>query len=541
MLPRFDEKLTPDFFRLTGKLRAVVTCCLLVLNFASYPMVDSLALDRGVFDKMFAFHTPMHIVDALLGLWIWKGSLSPRQMRITTYVCLSIEMVTTLVVMYAFGSVSSHMLIIAVVLLLTYRLAYDFWIGFTALVIVVAGHWAIVIAEVAGFLPPQPLAIGPVDTVYLLPGREIGAMTFITLMMLLTFAIAHWAVARFRYRDAAVRLLREQLYASDRHRVGRHSGRQLGDVYVLGELLGTGGMGEVYRGTHRARDEDLAVKLLHPHLIDDASVLERFRREAQITGALGSDHIVKVIDVGEDGGQPYLVLEYLDGCSLGERLRSGGPIPAAELIGIASQLAAGLEAAHESGVVHRDLKPENIYLVARDEATPLVKVLDFGVSKIRGHATTLTKQLALVGTPDYMSPEQAVGVAKHVGRPTDVFSFGAVLYTALTGARPFSAPSVPALLRRICEYEPVPASQLAAVPEAVDSVLAIAMAKEPKERYATATELARDFAVAARGELDPAVGERAARLHRGIPSRVVEQIGELADLSTVATLGSPRA
>jgi tRNA A-37 threonylcarbamoyl transferase component Bud32 len=538
LLPRFEEKLTEDFFRLSGRLRVVVNLCLLGLNIASYPMIGSLQIDEVVFARVFAFHTPMHILDCLLGLWIWKGRASLRQMRITTYLCLHIEMLTILVVLYAYGSVSSHMLIIAVVMLLTYRLAYDFWIGLCALALLVFGHWAIVIAEVSGAIPPQPLARGAVDTVYQLPSRELGSMAFISLMMLLTFAIAHWAVARLRYRDAAIQLLRESLYASDRKRVGRHTGRTLGDAYVLGELLGTGGMGEVYRadlwrGTHRSEKGSLAIKLLHPHLIDDPSVLERFRREAAITGELGSEHIVEVIDVGEDGDQPYLVLEYLDGESLGERLRGGGPIAPAELAPLARQLAAGLEAAHDSGVTHRDLKPENIFLVDTGGA-PLLKILDFGVSKIRGRATTLTRQLALVGTPDYMSPEQAVGISKHIDRRTDIFSFGAVLYTAVTGVRPFSAPSVPALLRRICENEPVPASELAGVSTQIDAVLAIAMAKDPAQRYGSATELARDFARAATAELDAEVIERAAAIRRGAPTRIAVPMGNLADLSTLA-------
>jgi hypothetical protein len=540
LLPRFEERLTPEFYRLTGRLRVVITLSLLVMNVASYPMVPSLQIDTRAFDRMFAFHTPMHVVDCLIGLWIWKGRLSVRAMRVLTYVSLHVELGTTLVVMYAYGSVSSHMLVIAVVMLLTYRLAYDFRIGVTALAVIVLGHWAIVLAEVGGWLPPQPLALGQVDTVYQLPERELGAMAFITLMMLLTFAIAHWAVARLRYREAAIQLLRESLYARDHRRVGRHTGRSLNDTYLLGELLGTGGMGEVYRGTRADQAEPLAIKLLHPHLIDDASVLERFRREAEITSALGSPHIVQVIDVGEDDGHPYMVLEHLEGQSLGERLRTDGPIPAHDLVQLARQLADGLDVAHDSGVVHRDLKPENIFLVpAAPGEPPRLKILDFGVSKIRGRATTLTRQVALVGTPDFMSPEQAVGLAQHVGQATDIYSMGAVLYTALTGARPFSAPSVPALLRRICEEEPVPASQLldgggdgAAPPAMIDSVLVIAMAKDPAQRYRTAAELADDLERAVAGELPADVVARAAAVTRGRPTRIAPSLGELASLST---------
>jgi serine/threonine-protein kinase len=183
------------------------------------------------------------------------------------------------------------------------------------------------------------------------------------------------------------------------------------------------------------------------------------------------------------------------------------------------QIGRGLAAAHEHGVVHRDLKPENVYLCHRDDGTLLVKILDFGVSKVRDQATAITREVALLGTPDYMSPEQAVGLTDEVDERSDLFSLGGIVYAALTGRAPFVAASMPAQLRRICDEEPVPIAELRPdVPPGVVAVVAIAMAKRPEQRYPTASELAGDLSRAIGGALPDEVLARAAAVSRGRPA-----------------------
>jgi serine/threonine-protein kinase len=280
-------------------------------------------------------------------------------------------------------------------------------------------------------------------------------------------------------------------------------------------------MGEVYRGQHQRTRRPVAIKLLHPHMVDDPVLLARFRREAEIAGAVDSDHVVEVIDADVDDGQPFIVLELLLGRSLQETVEHSSGMDPAQVAQIASQVAAGLNAAHDASVVHRDLKPENLILVETPGGLR-TKILDFGISKIRGNATAITNEIAIIGTPDFMSPEQAVGNTDAVDQRADIFSLGAVLYFALTGRRPFRASSVPAILMKICEEEPPPLSDfrpdLGPRAAQLAAVIAIAMAKRPEERYATTTQLAHDFAVAAQGALPEEVMRRTTTLRRGRPA-----------------------
>ncbi|MHB8877030.1 MAG: serine/threonine-protein kinase, partial [Myxococcaceae bacterium] len=230
-------------------------------------------------------------------------------------------------------------------------------------------------------------------------------------------------------------------------------GTVVADAYEVTGLLGRGGMGEVWAAKHRRLPgKQVAIKVLHlsgPRL--SAETLSRFRREAEIATRIGHPNIVEVHDFNTlADGTPYLVLELLQGESLAARLRF--PIELEEVQLILRQVGSALQAAHSQGVVHRDLKPDNIFLVP-EERGALVKVLDFGISKILDSATVQTQDSVLIGTPAYMSPEQALGANKEVGPQSDVFSLGAIAYEMLAGKPPFSAPSIAQLVFRIA-YEP---------------------------------------------------------------------------------------
>jgi len=518
LLPRFDEPIAPEFYRQTGWIRIIAALLLFAMNVGGASLMKHYQTDEALFWRLLAVCAPFWILDALLSVAIWKGGLSTTVMRRLTIVCLALETVTILLNLQAIGSVSSHGMVLGIVIVLIYRVAFDFSTGVIALLVMLLGHWGVVVCEVTGIIAPHPFFATPPGLAYVVPAREIGSMINLTGFYLLTFLIANWSVARMRHKELTIRFLRESLYASGMDRVGQHTGRQLRDTYEVGALIGTGGMGEVYKGRHLRTRREVAVKLLHPHLLEDPTLLKRFRREAEVAGRLGSQHIVEILDVDEDEGQPFLVFELLVGESLGRRVGEHGALAFDALDDLVQQLARGLEAAHAAGVVHRDLKPENVFLCPREEGGDLVKILDFGVSKIHGAATAITQEVAILGTPEFMAPEQALGRIDEIDVRTDIHATGALAYYAITGRRPFGASSVPVLLRKICDEAPTPVEKLRpGVPAGVGDVIAIAMAKLVPERYGSVRELAADLSAALRGEPNPEVSARAAKVTRGEP------------------------
>ena len=219
-------------------------------------------------------------------------------------------------------------------------------------------------------------------------------------------------------------------------------GQRLG-AYTVRERVGAGGAGEVWRATDERLERDVAIKVLLPHLTDDPERLERFASEARTAGALNHANVLSVYDVGEHGGAPFIVCEYLEGESLRARLQAGA-LPAATAAGIALQIARGLAAAHARGIVHRDLKPENVFL--RSDGG--VKLLDFGLAKLQAPAAPGASHAGsgvIAGTAGYMAPEQATG--QEVDARADLFALGATLYEMLTGERAFRGASTIETLR----------------------------------------------------------------------------------------------
>lgn len=299
-------------------------------------------------------------------------------------------------------------------------------------------------------------------------------------------------------------------------RGGAYTGHTIG-AYRLGELLGRGGMGEVYAAVHQKSGESAAVKILPSPLITHPGVVTRFLREAELATRLRANNLVAIFEAGEsDDGSPYLAMELLRGHDLRWHLRKRRRLPLPELVTLIGQLARGLEVAHAAGVVHRDLKPANVFAVdepASEQAR--WKVLDFGVAKLRGSQGTLT-QHALVGTPGYMSPEQARG--GEIDLRSDLFSLGALIYRALTGRPAFSGPDTPRVLFDVVYRAPTCPSELVpGLPADVDLVLALALAKRREDRFASATELADALAAAASAELAPPLRERARGLISALP------------------------
>ncbi|HTU61061.1 MAG TPA: protein kinase [Polyangiales bacterium] len=274
------------------------------------------------------------------------------------------------------------------------------------------------------------------------------------------------------------------------------AGDVLGGKYRIERELGRGGMGIVYEVTHIEMPQArFAIKWLHTFA--DGQDVQRFRREARISGAIRHRHVIEVYDVNIDRSGAYMVMELLEGETLAARIARGRGLLAPHACKIIAQCLAGLEAAHAAGVIHRDIKPENIFLCAPPDETEVhPKVLDFGVSRVRpGFAakdTTLTHG-GLIGTPAYMAPEQLH--ARACDSRTDVYAMGATLYQALAGVRPFDAASYGELVVRIVTGEVKPLHErVPDLPAGLSDVVMRAMAKEPADRYVSAAAFAAALA-----------------------------------------------
>ncbi len=269
-------------------------------------------------------------------------------------------------------------------------------------------------------------------------------------------------------------------------------GTTLKGTYQVVRKIAEGGMGVVYEGEHVRLKRRVAIKVLLSQYARHAEVIERFRREAEVVGSLGHPHIVQVFDVDEtEQHDPFLVMEYLDGDTLAERLERERRLPLATAVRIASQVASALASTHEKGIVHRDLKPENVFLVRVTGEKEFAKVLDFGISKVRGAGRRLTAQNMVIGTPAYMAPEQARG-EREVDHRVDEFALAAITYEMLSGQSPFPGEEPVEIMTRVIAANPEPLTRVAPwVPSAIGAVVMRAMAKLPADRYPTVTEYAQ--------------------------------------------------
>lgn len=269
-------------------------------------------------------------------------------------------------------------------------------------------------------------------------------------------------------------------------------GSVLEGAYRIDRLLGEGGMGAVYAATQLRLDKPVAVKVMARDLARNAEAMERFRREARITSALGHPHIVQVFDFSTtETGEPFIAMEFLDGEDLEHRIRRKGQLDAREILHIVRQVAAALMAAHGKGIVHRDLKPANIYLLHAAGEDDFVKVLDFGISKITTSSTQLTRPMAVVGTPNYMSPEQAEGKNEDIDERTDQWALAVITWECLTGELLFVGDSPMAILLQIVNKPPQPLLPKAPdLPPQVENVLMRALARDKRDRYASVSDFA---------------------------------------------------
>jgi serine/threonine-protein kinase len=285
---------------------------------------------------------------------------------------------------------------------------------------------------------------------------------------------------------------REQEEA-ERALLNERVGLNVGGRYKIVRTLGAGGMGGVYEAEHELIGKKVALKCLHKEYTRDRDLVERFKREARAATAIGNEHIVDVTDMGDlPDGAPFLVMELLAGTTLSGLMEDIGPMPLRRAVHVARQVCDALGAAHEKGIVHRDLKPENVFLTRRGQDPDFVKVLDFGISKIHSGDRPdrgLTRTGMAIGTPTYMSPEQAQGL-RDVDARTDVWALGVILYEMLTSHRPFEADSYPMLLMRIVGSEPDPLTKWRRdVPDDLNRIVMRCLEKPVGTRMQTMREL----------------------------------------------------
>jgi serine/threonine-protein kinase len=356
----------------------------------------------------------------------------------------------------------------------------------------------------------------------------IGAATAVLIMTLRMARVSRAALRRAIEHSNETLLLaqrREAQLIEARHQLahalqvtvgkpGRYTGTLAGE-YRLENVIGVGAIGEVYAAQHVSSAQRAAVKLLQASALLREDLIGRFMREGSISVKLDDPHIVRVFEVGRlEDGAPYLAMELLEGRDLAARLRQEGQLPLDELMRLASALGAGLQHAYDAGVVHRDLKPLNIFEAVEDRKL-CWKILDFGISKLTSSSGTLTQE-GVVGTPGYMSPEQARG--SDVDHRSDVFSMAVVLFRALTGQPAFPGDNTPQILFDVVyKVARRPSHAAKQIPAEVDLVLAIAMAKEPADRFQSAAEFARAFVLACKQQLTEELQARGRDAVRAYP------------------------
>jgi len=317
---------------------------------------------------------------------------------------------------------------------------------------------------------------------------------------------------------------------------------QTGDVlagkYRVERVLGEGGMGVVVAATHLALDERVALKLMRADAMMREDGIQRFLREARAAVKLKSEHVARVQDVGTlDDGTPYIAMEYLEGSDLSRVLDERGTLPVDEAVDYLLQACDAIAEAHARGIVHRDLKPANLFITQGRDGKPLVKVLDFGISKVNvlgDRPESMTSSATLLGSPVYMSPEQMKS-SRDVDGTTDIWSLGIILYEAVGGRVPFDEQTMGALMAKVLTEPPPDLTSLnERIPSELARVVARCLEKEPAQRYASIADLAVDLAPFAPGSAEG----RVARIMSMRPLSLATAPGSLTPPGSTPSLAS---
>jgi serine/threonine-protein kinase len=516
--PLESEAATAERKRQTSLAHGGVALFTVAIDVVLYLMLRHAELLRPEMVRLFAeLNIPLLTASALLCFFARRR---PHRLYGAVQVLgLLFEATSMLVWIQMTGIVSSYFLIMAILLICSYRIAYDYWLGLVCVIIVVALHTGAYVLEEVHVIQPASLFVAGAGATYASATFRIGALSSILWCDILAFFTANYLVDALKQKDRELRLARRDLdRAVKKAEVGRLSGQVLGRAYELGELLGRGGMGEVYQARRISDGREVAVKVLLSDMVQEPTVRERFQREAQVIAKLPPQYVAGFIELAtSEDGHDFLVMELLRGEDLGAVLRRRGHLDTNELLPIVNGIAEALAAAHAAGVVHRDLKPPNVFV----DTAGAVRLLDFGIARLlEGESSrTLTMTSVVLGTPGYLAPEQARGQHTLVGPRADIFAFGAIIYRAVTGKNAFpSRNAVAAAYEALCYHPPPPSSLVPGLPSDVDAVLALAMAKNVTDRYVDPRHLAHDLEQALRGVLPETVRVRARSLEESAPT-----------------------
>jgi predicted Ser/Thr protein kinase len=478
------------------------------------------SIDHEVLRWFVLINVPVLSADVVVSVAMFRFPRTRRMWLVNLSVVA--EGLTIAVWLQATGTLSSYFIPAGILLIVLYRMNFGWSAGLALTLAMIAFHVGAVVLEMDGVLRPEALFVGMPSKVYTVAGYQRMALTSLFWLYVCGFVGANAIVNRLRDKDLALAEVRrevDRVAADARH--GRLTGTLLDERYALGELLGRGGMGEIYAARRVADDVQVAIKVLHGHLVEDDTMLERFKREASLAARLPPEHIARVYEVGGDQARSlhFIVMEYLRGEDLGAYFRRRGPLAVGDVVGLGRAIATALDDAHAAGVVHRDLKPQNVFLLGDGDGDGRfeVRLLDFGIAGLHAAGShTLTQGVALMGTPGYMPPEQALGRMASVGPASDRFAMAAILYRALTGRLPFAASDLGALIQEIVHADPpAPSTLIPGLPGDVDLVFALGLAKRPGDRYPSAASMIDELAAAARGELGEPERARARALTTG--------------------------
>ncbi len=486
------EEITEEQLRRGASARLVLCFSAVLIDvgiyafFRNHPKIDPAVLQ---------FFAVVNIVLlSLLGLITYLGHARARAPKIwLLYALMPFEILSVVIWIQVTGTISSYFIIVGPLIFVVYRGFYSHRVGLAALISLFFWHFGAYAIEELGLVRAQSLFREPPTGLYADPQFRLTAMISIAWSYLFVFIGTNLFVNQLRSRERQLATAERRLaLAAEGARHGRLTGMQLADI-ELGELLGRGGMGEVYAG--KLGSETIAVKVLHPHLVGDERIFLRFVREADAAQRVPGGFCPRVLRAAS-APYPYIAMELLEGEDLAAHFRRRGLMSIDDVLELADRLAAALDAIHAAGIIHRDLTPANVFLVADhvEGDGPKVKLLDLGICKLRDGAPGVTHQSAILGTPGFLSPEQAMGRGAQVTAASDVFAFGAILYRALTGHLPFPAGDLLSAIEQVCTVEPTPPSELREdLPVEIDDVIAWAMAKNIDDRYASAGQVAADL------------------------------------------------
>ena len=458
-----------------------------------------------------------------VGAWVWWRARDPARWSRRVFRIFGVTSALAAIVFMHFLGVFSPVTVVVIFGLSFFALGSDTALLMPLSLAVAAAYFVSALLVTFGVIPDLGLFV-PRATPRLARVAMLSMVTATMLMQLWqsrlsrratleAMARSNEAVRVAQTREAQLAEAKDNLDAAIRAgagKGGRYTGTQAGR-FRLEDVVGRGAMGEVYAARSDA-GERAAVKLLHVGKLEEPELVGRFLREAEVARRVRGPNLVELLEVGNaHDGSPYIAMELLQGSDLATLLRDRPSLSLAETVTLVEDVARGLDVLHAAGVVHRDLKPANLFLA--EGAAPRWKILDYGVSKLR--ESTMTED-QVVGTPGYMSPEQAQGGT--VDGRSDLFALGAVAYRVLTGRRPFTGTGTPQLLYQVVYAQPVRPREVAAeIPRDVELVLAIALAKVPKARFPTSASFALAMRAAAKSRLDEKMRAHAEKLLRASP------------------------